>query len=335
MQPINSTLTTSFYGYDGHGSVRQLTNSAGVVTDSYDYDAFGNLINQTGSTPNNYLFAGEQYDPALGLYYNRARYLNTATDRFWSMDTFEGDDQDPLSLHKYIYAEANPVDGTDPSGFQDSMGELGAEESMSASLDSMPTLNFSTIIASVTPERLYVRAFAPWKTFGLGFHGDNRGFTTALQSSICDGTYPTSRITALVQFLLPSAGILNDYACSDPSQFLNGQQKTGTPVSSATGFNGTIGVDVSGSNPIPKISADIDVHLDMSLKMQGSQVCYSGTLTGDQFPDVEVFVINRENQATMLDTFATSGGRQTGPYLYLPGNGHGPMGTFSNVCTAQ
>jgi len=28
---------------------------------------FGNLINQTGSTPNNYLFAGEQYDPALAF----------------------------------------------------------------------------------------------------------------------------------------------------------------------------------------------------------------------------------------------------------------------------
>jgi large repetitive protein len=37
------------------------------VGDSYDYDAFGNLINQTGSTPKNYLFAAEQFDPALGL----------------------------------------------------------------------------------------------------------------------------------------------------------------------------------------------------------------------------------------------------------------------------
>jgi len=101
-QIISSAWTPSFYGYDGHGSVRQLTNSAGAVSDTYDYDAFGNLINSTGSTPNNYLFAGEQFDPALGLYYNRARYLNTTTDRFWSMDTFEGNSRDPLSLHKYL-----------------------------------------------------------------------------------------------------------------------------------------------------------------------------------------------------------------------------------------
>jgi hypothetical protein len=33
-----------------------LTNSAGEVTDTYDYDAFGNKINSTGTTPNNYLW---------------------------------------------------------------------------------------------------------------------------------------------------------------------------------------------------------------------------------------------------------------------------------------
>jgi hypothetical protein len=35
---------TSYYLYDGQGSVRGLTNSAGAVTDSYSYDAFGNLL---------------------------------------------------------------------------------------------------------------------------------------------------------------------------------------------------------------------------------------------------------------------------------------------------
>lgn len=145
-QTLNSVLTTSFYGYDGHGSVRELTNSAGAVTDTYDYDAFGNLINQTGSTPNNYLFAGEQYDPALNLYYNRARYLNTTTGRFWSMDDDEGDDDSPMSLHKYTYAENNPVNNLDLSGNE---VDALAAFSVSATLDSMPTLNFSAIAAAV------------------------------------------------------------------------------------------------------------------------------------------------------------------------------------------
>jgi len=114
----NPSITTEkvYYVHDGHGSVRALTNTTGAVTDTYDYDAYGNLIHSTGSTPNVYLFAGEQYDPDLGLYYNRARYLNTNTGRFWTMDTFEGNDVDPLSIHKYLFAEADPVDNIDPCG---------------------------------------------------------------------------------------------------------------------------------------------------------------------------------------------------------------------------
>jgi hypothetical protein len=50
-----------YYVYDGHGSVRALTDA------TYDYDAFGNLIRSTGTTPNNYLFAGEQFDPEPSL----------------------------------------------------------------------------------------------------------------------------------------------------------------------------------------------------------------------------------------------------------------------------
>jgi hypothetical protein len=32
------------------------------------------------------------------------------------MDSFEGDETDPLSLHKYLYVSANPVNAVDPSG---------------------------------------------------------------------------------------------------------------------------------------------------------------------------------------------------------------------------
>ena len=105
----------SFYAYDGHGSVRALTSSTGAITDTYDYDAFGNLLHSTGTTFNEFLFAGEQFDSDLGLYYNRARYLNVSTGRFWTMDSFEGN-SDPLSLHKYLYVGANPINAVDPSG---------------------------------------------------------------------------------------------------------------------------------------------------------------------------------------------------------------------------
>jgi RHS repeat-associated protein len=132
-----------YYVYDGHGSVRALTDQSGAVTDTYDYDAFGTLLHSTGTTYNNFLFAGEQFDPDLGLYYNRARYLNTSTGRFWTMDTDEGDDDEPTSLHKYLYSEADPVDNIDPSGNQiDAIGALGVSET----LDSLPQLNVESIL---------------------------------------------------------------------------------------------------------------------------------------------------------------------------------------------
>jgi len=115
-QVINNSWTPSFYGYDGLGSVRQLTNFAGTVTDTYSYDAFGNLLNSTGTTSNNYLYRGEQYDPALNLYYLRARYYNPATGRFLSRDPEEGKYWDPKTLHKYLYVGSNPVNYVDPRG---------------------------------------------------------------------------------------------------------------------------------------------------------------------------------------------------------------------------
>jgi RHS repeat-associated protein len=122
-QLIAGNWQTSWYQYDGHGSVRSLTNSAGSVTDTFTYDAFGVLIARTGTTPNLYLYAGEQYDPDLMLYYNRARYLKAETGRFWTMDSYEGDLNEPLSLHKYLYANDSPIDNIDPSG-QFTVGQI-------------------------------------------------------------------------------------------------------------------------------------------------------------------------------------------------------------------
>ena len=107
----------SYYVYDGHGSVRALADESGNVTDKYVYDAFGNLISSVGSTKNDFLFCGEQFDPVTGLYYLRARYMNPIVGTFISMDSYEGSIDDPVSLHKYLYANANPVSNSDPSGY--------------------------------------------------------------------------------------------------------------------------------------------------------------------------------------------------------------------------
>jgi len=114
-----------YFSYDGHGSTRLLTDASGAVTDTYLYDAYGTLLTSTGSTPNNYLYCGEQFDPDLGMYYLRARFYQPQTGRFWTMDSWEGTQTDPLSLHKYLYAADDPVNRIDPSGHM-SMPELGS-----------------------------------------------------------------------------------------------------------------------------------------------------------------------------------------------------------------
>jgi RHS repeat-associated protein len=106
----------SYYQVDGLGSTRALTNASGGVTDRYVYDAFGRTIGQVGSTPNVYLFAGEQRDASVGLDYLRARYLSAGAGRFYGMDSFEGSLRTPVTLHRFLYGAANPVQNVDPSG---------------------------------------------------------------------------------------------------------------------------------------------------------------------------------------------------------------------------
>jgi len=155
-----SANSVTYFDYDGHGSVRALTDTTGTVTDTYDYDAFGNLIHSTGTTPNNYLFAGEQFDPDLNLYYNRARYLNVSTGRFWSMDTEEGDEQSPRSLHKYVFAGADPVNLVDPSGNEFDLTSFTTQLSANLTVYALayPAVfrALSLVVNSLTPVELQV-----------------------------------------------------------------------------------------------------------------------------------------------------------------------------------
>ena len=88
-----------------------------MIAEEYDYDAYGVAVGfDASSADTNLLYTGEQYDSNLSQYYLRARYYNPANGRFNRMDPFAGNNQDPQSLHKYLYANCSPTMNVDPSG---------------------------------------------------------------------------------------------------------------------------------------------------------------------------------------------------------------------------
>lgn len=99
---------------DALGTTRLLTTSAQASSDTYLYDAWGNLITSTGTTVNPFRWVGRYgyyQDSSTGLVYVRARMYQPTVAR-WT-----GRDPVPLPLGKwYLYAASNTVVLTDPSG---------------------------------------------------------------------------------------------------------------------------------------------------------------------------------------------------------------------------
>ena len=108
--------TASYYLFDGTASTRLLTDAAGATTDRYTYDAFGRGLATAGTTENRYRFNGQSLDAETSFYYLRARYFGPSMGRFLTMDSFAGSEVDPPSLHKYTYANNDPVNSSDPTG---------------------------------------------------------------------------------------------------------------------------------------------------------------------------------------------------------------------------
>jgi len=101
---------------DGLGSVRQHSRAGDVIT-AWDYDAFGNIVAESGDPGGSQArFMAEPLDAATGAYYLRARHYDPRTGRFLSVDPFDGDLTHPVSLHRYLYANANPLRYMDPLG---------------------------------------------------------------------------------------------------------------------------------------------------------------------------------------------------------------------------
>lgn len=140
--------TVSHYLADGNLNIRVLVDSAAGITDTYDLDAFGNMLNSAGSTTNNYLLHGQYYDANSGFYYLRARWMDPDTGTFMSLDPVVGSAFEPQSLHKYVFASNNPLVFYDPSGLF-SLVELSATVNIAGILSMISLPIFFGMMAGV------------------------------------------------------------------------------------------------------------------------------------------------------------------------------------------
>ena len=114
-EPIAVTKgsNTFFYHQDGLGTVTDLTDSSGATAKSYSYDAYGTIVDQTGTVDQPYTYTGRELDSETGLYYYRARYYDSMIGRFLQKDPmgFLGKD-----VNLYRYARNNITNRTDLTG---------------------------------------------------------------------------------------------------------------------------------------------------------------------------------------------------------------------------
>lgn len=114
-----STGAVTYLVADTLGSVRGTVNSAGALTGTTSYDAWGNPETTGGLTATTPLgYAGGYTDPD-GLVYLINRYYDPATGQFTSADPDVAETQQP-----YQYADSDPADGSDPTGLYRDLEEI-------------------------------------------------------------------------------------------------------------------------------------------------------------------------------------------------------------------
>ncbi|HDQ73895.1 MAG TPA: hypothetical protein ENN19_17630 [Chloroflexi bacterium] len=97
----------TYYLPDALGSVRQATDGAGAVVSAREWSPYGVEVGSAQEGPG---YTGECFDGDVGLVYLRARWYDVDAGRFTQVDPLR------LEPNPYLYAQADPIQATDPAG---------------------------------------------------------------------------------------------------------------------------------------------------------------------------------------------------------------------------
>lgn len=214
---------------------------------------------------------------------------------------------------------------------------------------------------------LFVRRYAPFSSFGGGFDGDNRGFSTktnVTSRTVGVATFgPTSTDVSGSGYSTGSAWVgpwevRKSYPLGSIGQS-NGQVRVS--ITNTTSTNGKIRFTIhtegnlplkdillhqklaeaadkiSGvlrpNSPRPQGTPDIDTFVDFTATFSGEKVQFEGTVRGDRFPNAEVFVLDgASNDVPLLDYRTKS--NEAGPLYRLFGaHAQNRLGSFrKEIC---
>ena len=102
------------YAYNAVGSVIANTDSTGAVSAEMDFDAYGQITRQTGSSENDLLFSTKERDFSIGLDNHGFRFYDPLLGKYITRDPSGY----PDGFNNQIYAKNNPINWIDPLGLE-------------------------------------------------------------------------------------------------------------------------------------------------------------------------------------------------------------------------
>lgn len=103
-----------YYYTDPQGTPLAKADEQGNIIATYDYAPYGTQA--MGTAPNGPGYTGHVNDPDTGFVYMQARYYDSSTGRFLSVDPVKPISGNIFNFSRYGYANNNPLTHIDPDG---------------------------------------------------------------------------------------------------------------------------------------------------------------------------------------------------------------------------